>query len=122
MMEILEDMVNKFNQKVDESDKLYEKLKDITRTIQLELDENVFYHMRMVKGKIVEIVPDSVTEPDLPDLRILTDSETFEGIINKTVKPFKAYVLKKIRVKGKLMDRLLLKDLLSGTKKKKDDE
>ena len=122
MMEILEDMVNKFNQKVDESDKLYEKLKDITRTIQFELDENVFYHMRMVKGKIVEIVPDVVKEPDLPDLRILTDSETFEGIINKTVKPFKAYVLKKIRVKGKLMDRLLLKDLLSGTKKKKDDE
>jgi len=122
MIELLEDMVNKYNQKVDESKKLFEKLKDVSRTIQIELDETVFYHMRMVKGKIVEILPEAVKEPEFPDLRILTDRSTFEGILNKTVKPLRAYALKKIKIKGPLKDRLLLKDLLSGSKKRKKED
>lgn len=121
MMDFLEDMVNRFNQKVDESEKMFEKLKDISRTIQIELDDTVFYHMRMINGRIVEILPEAVKEPELPDLRILTDSATFQGIMNKTVKPLKAYALNKIKVKGALKDRLLLKDLLGGSKKKKKE-
>ena len=120
MIDLLENMVNKFNQKVDDSERLFERLKEVSRTIQIELDENVFYHMRMINGKIVEIVPEAIKEPELPDLRILTDSRTFEGIMNKTVKPLKAYALKKIKIKGALKDRILLKDLLSGPKKKKE--
>ena len=118
MMDLLEDMVNAYNRKVDESEKLFEKLKEVTRTIQVELDETVFYHMRMVNGKIVEILPEALKEPDLPDLRILSDIVTFEGILNKTVKPLKAYALKKIKIKGALRDRLLLKDILGSLKKK----
>lgn len=121
MMDLLEDMVNAYNQKVDESEKLFEKLKEVTRTIQVELDETVFYHMRMVNGKIVEILPEALKEPDLPDLRILSDIVTFEGILNKTVKPLKAYALKKIKIKGALRDRLLLKDILGSLKKKPDE-
>jgi len=120
MIDLLENMVSKFNQKVDDSEMLFERLKEVSRTIQIELDENVFYHMRMINGKIVEIVPEALKEPELPDLRILTDSRTFEGIMNKTVKPLKAYALKKIKIKGALKDRILLKDLLSGPKKKKE--
>ena len=120
MMDLLENMVNKFNQKVDDSEKLFEKLKEVTRTIQIELDENVFYHMRMINGKIVEIIPEAIKEPELPDLRIITDSKTFKGIMDKTVKPLRAYALKKIKIKGALRDRLLLKDLLGGSKKKKE--
>ena len=120
-MDLLEDMVNKYNQKVDESEKLFEKLKEVTRTIQVELDDTVFYHMRMVGGKIVEIVPEAIKEPEFPDLRILSDVATFEGILNKTVKPLKAYALKKIKIKGALKDRLLLKDILGSLKKKKAD-
>lgn len=122
MMEFLEEMVHKFNQKVDESEKLLEKLRDISRTIQIELDETVFYHMRMVNGKIIEILPEAVKEPEVPDVRILSDSMTFEGIMNKTVKPLKAYAMNRIKVKGALRDRLLLKDLLAGTKKQKPEE
>ena len=122
MMDLLEELVRKFNEKVDESEKLFEKLKEISRTIKIELDETVFYHMRMVNGKIVDILPEAVKEPELPDLRILTDAVTFEGILNKTVKPLKAYALKRIKIKGALKDRLLLKDLLSGSKKKKSPE
>jgi putative sterol carrier protein len=118
-MDKLEDMVSKYNQKVDESEKLMEKLKDVTRTIQVELDDTVFYHMRMVNGKIVEVIPEQIKEPELPDVRILSDVATFEGILNKTVKPLKAYAIKKIKVKGALKDRLLLKDLLGTLKKKK---
>ena len=121
MMDLLENMVNKFNQKVDESEKLFDKLREISRTIQVELDDNVFYHMRMVNGKIVEIIPEAVKDPELPDLRILTDSATFEGIMNKTVKPLKAYALQKIKIKGALKDRLLLKDLLGSSKKKSSE-
>lgn len=118
-MDLLEELVKKFNEKVDQSEKLFEKLKELSRTIQIELDDTVFYHMRMVNGKIVDILPEAIKEPELPDVRILTDSATFEGILNKTVKPLKAYALKKIKIKGALKDRLLLKDLLSGSKKKK---
>ena len=121
-MDLLEDMVNKFNKKVDDSEKLFEKLKEVSRTIQIELDETIFYHMRMINGKIVQILPEAVKEPDIPDLRILTDSQTFQGILEKTVKPLKAYALKKIKIKGALKDRLLLKDLLSGPKKKHSDK
>jgi hypothetical protein len=121
MMEFIEDMVNKFNQKVDESEKMFEKLKDISRTIQIELDETIFYHMRMVNGRIIEFLPEAVKEPEVPDVRILSDTVTFEGIMNKTVKPLKAYALNKIKVKGALKDRLLLKDLLGSSKKKKTE-
>lgn len=121
MMDFLEDMVNKFNQKVDESEKMFEKLKDVSRTIQIELDQTVFYHMRMVNGKIIEILPEELKEPELPDLRIISDKVTFHGIMNKTVKPLKAYALNKIKVKGALKDRLLLKDLLGSSKKKKTE-
>lgn len=121
MMDLLEDMVNAYNRKVDESEKLFEKLKEVTRTIQVELDETVFYHMRMVNGKIIEILPEALKEPDLPDLRILSDIVTFEGILNKTVKPLKAYALKKIKIKGALRDRLLLKDIMGSLKKKPDE-
>ncbi|MCK4614297.1 MAG: SCP2 sterol-binding domain-containing protein [Thermoplasmata archaeon] len=119
MIELLEDIMNKFNKKVDENTQLFEKLKDINRTIQVELDENAFYHMRMLNGKIMEILPEAVKDPELPDLRILTDSDTFKGILNGTIKPLKAYAFHKIRFKGSLKDRLLLKDLLGGSKKKK---
>ena len=122
MMDFLEEMVNKFNQKVDESEKMFQKLKEISRTIQIELDDTVFYHMRMVNGKIVEILPEAITEPEVPDLRILSDAVTFEGIMNKTVKPLRAYALNKIKVKGALRDRLLLKDLFGSSKKSKKKE
>ena len=122
MMDFLEEMVNKFNQKVDESEKMFQKLKDISRTIQIELDDTVFYHMRMVNGKIVEILPEAIKEPEVPDLRILSDAVTFEGIMNKTVKPLRAYALNKIKVKGALRDRLLLKDLFGSSKKSKKKE
>lgn len=122
MMEFLEKIVNTFNEKLENSEKMTEKLKDINRTIQIELDEKVFYHMRMVGGKIVEVIPDSVKEPELPDLRVVMDSITFEGIRDGTVKPLKAFALKKIKVIGSFKDKILLKDLASALKKKKKEE
>ncbi len=122
MMEFLEKIVNTFNEKLENSEKMTEKLRDINRTIQIELDEKVFYHMRMVGGKIVEVIPDAVKEPELPDLRVVMDSITFEGIKNGTVKPLKAFALKKIKVIGSFKDKILLKDLASALKKKKKEE
>ena len=116
MLDLLNDLANRLNSKFDADTELQEKLGDINRTIQIELNNDVFYHLRVVGGKIVDIVEGAVEEPDL---KIITDRATFEGIINGTVKPLKAYALQKIKLKGSLKDRLLFKDLLSGNKKEK---
>jgi len=116
LLDLLNDLANRLNSKFDTDAELQEKLGGLNRTIQIELNNDVSYYLRVVGGKIVDIVEDVAEEPDL---KIITDRATFEGIINGTVKPLKAYALQKIRLKGSLKDRFLFKDLLSGKKKEK---
>ena len=115
MRELVNNLVDKYNSRFDSDMELQEKLGSISRTIQIELDDGVFYCLRMEGGRIIKVMEEAIEEPDL---RIITDRSTFEGIVEGTVKPLKAYALHKIKFKGALKDRLLLKDILSKKKKK----
>lgn len=48
---------------------------------------------------------------DTADITVVTTPENLHGLISGTLRPMRAYVLKKIIIKGKIDDLLLLKKL-----------
>ncbi|HZR40728.1 MAG TPA: SCP2 sterol-binding domain-containing protein [Ktedonobacteraceae bacterium] len=47
-----------------------------------------------------------------PDVRVTTSSKTLAGIVDGTVNPFQAYIIRKLKVEGQMEDLLRLQKLL----------
>ena len=70
--------------------------------------------MRLVDGEVGFLCNGPVEDSELPDLRIIMDSTTLRGIVEKTIDPVNAYNNDRIRIKGSILDKLLLKTVLSS--------
>ena len=103
--EELQKLVEKFN---SSESKKKEKIKDMKRTIVIIFDEGEVYHTRLENGKLSDIQEGEIEG----DITISTSVKTFKEILKEEEDVLTAYIKKKIRVKAKLMDKLLLAEIL----------
>ncbi len=101
----LQKLVEKFN--LSENEKK-EKVKDLERTIVIIFDNGEIYHTKLKDGKLSDIQEGKVDG----DITVSTDVETFKKILKGEEDALSAYITKKIKLKAKLMDKLLLAEIL----------
>jgi putative sterol carrier protein len=105
MKEMLQELVNKFNAKDDERK---EKIKDLKRSIVVKFTDDGTYYMYLDNAQLSDVEEGEIDA----DIVLETDTKTFRDILDKKEDALTAYITKKIRIKAKLMDKLLLSDLL----------
>ncbi len=105
MKDVLQELVDKFNAKDDPKK---EKIKNLERVIVIKFNDDGVYHFTLKDAKL-----SNVEEGDVQaDIVVETSTKTFNDILEKKEDAMSAYITKKIKIKAKLMDKLLLSDLL----------
>ena len=101
----LQALIDKFHRKVESDPELKKELMPIKKTLNINLGEEK-YSMKVENAHISEFKPELL---ERSDLTLETTVENLRALMNGTLRPMKAYVLKKIKVKGKLDDLMFLK-------------
>ncbi len=101
MRDLLEGLIAKFNEKASSDPTLLAELKDLTKTVLIELEDGTKYHFTLKDQKLSRLEDGGVENPDLA---IITDAETLRALLRREMGPFKAYAMGKIRLKGNLED------------------
>jgi len=101
MREMLEDLVNKFNAKVESDPALRAELGGLTKTVLIDLNDGTKYHFTLKDAKVAALLDGGV---DNADIAIVTDPATLRGLILREIGPFKAYATGKIKLRGSLED------------------
>lgn len=104
---LLQDLISKFNDKVDNDEKLRKEIEGMDKRVLIDL-ESEKYSFHMHDQKINDFREGSMENPDIT---LISDPETIAGIIEGKVKPMKAFALRKVRVKGDIEDILRLRKL-----------
>jgi len=107
MIEILEELREKVNEKVITNEKYRKKLERARKSFCIVFDGSASYNFSLIDGKFSEI---REGETDA-DIRIEVSSEDFKKLLSRDLDPMTAYIEKRIRVKASLMDKLLLTEL-----------
>jgi len=106
--EILKTFVERFNKKVEEEKRIYERIKDLNRRIKLKIDPEGIFYGELKSGKLSEF---QKIEKDIEaDIIVETTRNVFLQLISQQLSPFIAYVNGLVKVKAPIKDMLLLKD------------
>lgn len=100
-------LIDKFHSKVDGDENLKKDIAHLVKTFNIDLGEEQ-YSMKLKDSKIYDFV-DSLS--DEADVTLKTSVENFQALLDGTLRPMRAYVLKKVTIKGKLDDLMFLKKL-----------
>ncbi len=98
-------VIDKFHRKVESDPELKKELMSVKKSVNLDLGEEAYY-FKIENAHVAEFKTELA---DGADLIVTTTPENLRGLMNGTLRPMKAYVLKKIKVKGKLDDIMFLK-------------
>src|SRR6267378_8693184 len=100
--------VEKFNERARTDPKLQETLRDLARTIQLDIAGDATYHF-FLKNNAIDGVRDGPVAN--PQVIVTTDKDTLVGIMDGEVSATRAYFNKKIKFKATLQDLLVLRKI-----------
>ncbi len=101
----LQKLVEKFN---SYEGKKKEKIKNLERKIVIVFEDDGTYHTELKNGMLSDIEEGEIEG----DITVITTTDTFLNILRGEEDALTAYISKKIRVKAKLMDKLLLSEIL----------
>ena len=105
MEEQIQTLINKFHRKMEQDEKAREEIMPLKKTFNIDLGTE-HYSMRLENAQINDFKPYMLDEADVT---LFTTPESLQGLIDGTLRPMKAYVTKKITIKGKIQDLLFLK-------------
>ena len=101
-------MVDEFNKRSDEDEKLHRDMAHLNKVFSMDLGSEV-YSMRLKNSKISDFKAEKVEGADI----VLTSTpENIEAMMNGELRPMRAYITKKIKIKGNLQDLMFLKKFL----------
>ena len=109
MMETLRSICKEANRRIETDPKVREMATAKDRTLVLQFTDEKTYTMELKGGKMLDPKEGDVQNPTL---RVITDTQTLEKILNKKLNPLMAYATKKIKTVGPLDEVMLLKDFL----------
>jgi putative sterol carrier protein len=103
----IQEMIDKFHRKVEGDEKVREKLKDVVKTVNIDLGTES-YSLRLEDAQIHDY-KEGMADP--ADITIKTSPENLQALIDGTLRPMKAYLMKKVSIKGKIEDLMHLRSL-----------
>jgi putative sterol carrier protein len=107
MKETFESLIAKFNGKVESDPKLAHELDGITKKVNIDLKSE--HYSFMLKDARAQAFADG--HLDDADVTIISDPETVQGLLDRRIRPMKAFALKKVRIKGSIEDVMHLRKL-----------
>lgn len=106
MEDLLRIAIQKFNEAVKKDVAIQTELEGVVRKVQIEVSDGKWYHF-VLQNKQIENFGEG--EIENPDIRIISDSTTIAGLLNKEIRPMKAWATRKLQIKASLSDLLRLK-------------
>jgi putative sterol carrier protein len=103
----IQEMIDKFHRKAENDEKVRTKLEGVVKTVNIDLHSE-HYSLRLDNAKIYDY-REGMTEN--ADIVFTSTPENLQAMIDGTLRPMKAYILRKFTVKGKLEDVMHLKSL-----------
>ena len=104
---MIQGLIDKFNDRVDTDEKLRNELDGIDKKVLMDLDSEK-YNFHLQNMKIEKLFDGAI---DDPDITLISDPETMRGVLDGSIKPMKAFALRKIKVKGNIDDLLRMRKL-----------
>lgn len=104
---IIKRMIEKFEHRVERDEVTREKVISVDKTVNIDLGTE-FYSFHVKDARINDYRTELV---DGADITLTTTPEYLTQLVEGDLRPMKAYVTKKVQVKGKIQDILHLKSL-----------
>jgi putative sterol carrier protein len=98
-------LIDKFHSKMEKDPAVKKEIEPLTKTINIDLGTEA-YSMKLKSAQIYDFVPVLLQEADIT---LITTPENLQGLIDGTLRPMRAFVLKKVQIKGKIDDLMFLK-------------
>ncbi|MFA6804895.1 MAG: SCP2 sterol-binding domain-containing protein [Candidatus Methanomethylophilaceae archaeon] len=105
MHDQIQTLIDKFHRKMEKDEEARKEIEPITKTFNIDLGTEQ-YSMKLENAQIKDF-KDSALED--ADVTLTTTPENLQALIDGTLRPMKAYVTKKISLKGKIQDVMFLK-------------
>ena len=103
--EIIQKMIDKFHRKMAKDEKARAEVEPIEKTMNVDLGEETF-RLKVAHAQVVEFEKGMYDEADM---LLKTKPEYLQQLVEGTLRPMRAYVTKKVVIKGKIEDILYLK-------------
>ena len=105
--QLLRQAIDKFNAKVKDDPELAKELQGVKKVVQVEVEDGEWYHFMLSDGEVDG--PHRGEAQTTPDIRVIASSETLTKLWTKELRVMKAFVTKKLQVKGSMEDLLRLR-------------
>ena len=118
MQQEIQAVIDRFHKKMEKDPELKKDVQHLVKVFNLDLGDES-YTLRLKDARIYafeEGLDENVMDKALrydehADVTVITTPENLRGLIDGTLRPMRAYVLKKIQIKGKIDDLMFLKKL-----------
>lgn len=107
MQQEIQKVIDRFHKKMEDSPEIRKDVEPLEKVFNLDLGEES-YTLKLKDARIYFFEPG--LDPNA-DVTVTTTPENLMNLIDGTLRPMRAYVLKKIQIKGKIDDLLFLKNL-----------
>ena len=104
--ELLRQAIDKFNARARDDQELAKELEGVSKVVQVEVEGGDWYHFFLKNGSVDG--PHKGATPS-PDIRVIASAETLAKLWSKELRVMKAFVTKKLQVKGTMEDLLRLR-------------
>ncbi len=106
--EDIQKMIGKFERRMAKDPEAKEKVKEIKKTINIDLGEEK-YSFKVEDSAVHDFTNSALDEADIT---LITTPENLHLLVEGELRPMRAYVTRKIVIKGKIEDIMHLKSLL----------
>jgi putative sterol carrier protein len=104
--EFINEMIRKFNEKAASDPKFEAELKGLKKLVQVIVTDGNTFHFTLENARVG---PLSKGPTQGADITIIGSTETYNQLRSGELRPMKAYVTRKLQVKGTLEDILRLR-------------
>jgi putative sterol carrier protein len=101
IQQILQDLIDRFNERIETDEKLQAELKGMDRSVQIELhdpDRTQYLHF-FVRDMTASAIEEESLED--PDINIISSEDSIQKLINGELRPMKAWATGKLKIKAK---------------------
>lgn len=103
--EIIQKMIDKFHRKMAKDEEARAEVEPIEKTMNVDLGDETF-RLKVAHAQVVEFEKGMYDEADM---LLKTKPEYLQQLVEGTLRPMRAYVTKKVVIKGKIEDIMYLK-------------
>ena len=104
----IQHLIDKFTEKVEKDPEMKKEIEPLKKTLNFDLGEEK-YSMKLENAAISEFKAELIENADVT---VITTAEHFQQLLDGDLRPMKAYLTKKISIKGKIQDLMFLKKFL----------